>query len=386
MSPTVAEGSVAPPRKARLPWVLLGVAIVLVLAMVPLSIGREPLFDTVFYGLLALSLGTMGAFVASRHPANPIGWVFCAIGIWGGVVETWEAFDYHSLPTSDVGLWIVGWSWVLDLTAYAVVFLLFPTGHLLTRRWRIVIWLLISACILGVPGQALNADNPENPLIVDSVAVQVMFGLGMMLLLVALAAALTSVVIRFRRAAGAERLQLKQLVFAGSVVLPTCVIAVPFYYDSVAVQAAIGLAFLALPLAAGLAILRYRLYDIDVVINRALVYGALTATLAGAYLAGVLLLQLILSGVTANSSLAVAGSTLAVAALFQPARGRIQATVDRRFFRRKYDAARTLERFGARLRDEVDLDALGIELRAVVGEAMQPAHVSLWLRPAGTRG
>ena len=367
-------------RTTRLPWILLGVTVALVAMMVALSAGHEPVWDTVFYGLLALTIAITGAFVASRQPANAIGWLFCALGVWGGLVETWEAFAYHSLPTGAAGTWVIGWSWILDGAAYIALFLLFPTGRLLSPPWRPVVWLLAAACALAIPGQALNADNPENPLPVDALAVEIMFATGMALLIAAALAAFASLAIRFRRAEGIERLQLKQLVFAAALVIPTWAVAVPFYYESVVVQAAVGLALLGLPVAAGLAILRYRLYDIDVVINRALVYSALTVALAAAYVGSVLLLQLILSP---GSDLAIAGSTLAVAGLFHPLRTRIQALVDRRFFRRRYDAVHTVEAFSARVRDEVELGALAEELRGTVADTMQPAHVSLWLREAG---
>jgi hypothetical protein len=377
---TTARDEASSRRMARLPWMLLALAVLLVVVMVPLSVGEEPLFDTVFYGLLVLALGTTGAFVASRQPANPIGWIFCGQAIWGGVAETLEASAYHSLPTAEAGNWIIGWSWVVDLAAFVITFLLFPIGRLLTPRWRSVIWVLVAGCALGLPGQALSPDNPDNPLPVDSPVVEVMLSLGMLLLLSALIAAVASVVVRFRRATGVERLQLKQLVFAGSVLVPIMLLAIPYYYDSVAVQVAVALSFLALPVAAGLAILRYHLYDIDVVINKALVYAGLTATLAIAYLGCVLLFQLLLNAFTEGSSLAVAASTLAVAALFAPARTRIQEAVDRRFFRRRYDAVRMLEAFSTRLREELDIDALAGELCTAAAEAMQPSHVSLWLR------
>jgi hypothetical protein len=185
---------------------------------------------------------------------------------------------------------------------------------------------------------------------------------------------------RFRRSAGAERQQLKWFAYAGVLLAMLMPIAGAFWYRTVLIQAGVALAFNAMPLAVGVAILRYRLYDVDVLINRTLVYGALTATLAGAYLGLVLLMQLAISPLTEQSDLAIAGSTLAVAVLFRPARSRIQAAVDRRFYRRKYDAQRTLESFGGRLRDQVDLEALGGELRAVVHDTVQPAHVSLWLK------
>jgi hypothetical protein len=229
-------------------------------------------------------------------------------------------------------------------------------------------------------------DYPEiaNPYGVDSPVLDVLGGVAALALAVAMIGSPLSLVLRFRRAGRVERQQIKWLALAGAVAAVTFVIALASYEALPAGVAdrAIMLSILMLPVAAGMAILRYRLYDIDVVVNRTLVYGALTATLAAAYLGSVLLLQLALSPLTEASDLAIAGSTLAVAALFRPARTRIQFAVDRRFYRRRYDAARTLERFGVRLRDEVDLETLGGELRGVVADTMQPAHVSLWLRKA----
>jgi hypothetical protein len=370
---------------ARLPWVMLAVTTVSVAVMVPLSLGQEPIDDTISYGLIALALSGTGAFVASRQPSNPIGWIFCAQGLWNGLLEMWgEGMNYHGLATSEVGRWIINWSWIADICAYGLVFALFPTGRLLSRRWRWVVVLLALAFVTGIPGQGLTTTNPENPSPVDSPVVELLRILALVLLMLGLAGAIVSLVIRFRRSVGLERLQLKQLVLAGAIIMPIGLLAVVFWYETFLVRVLLGIALLALPVAAGLAIMRYRLYDIDVVINRTLVYGTLTASLAAVYLGSVLVLQLVLSTFTDGSGLAVAASTLAVAALFRPARGRIQATVDRRFFRSKYDAAQTLTAFGSHLRDQVDLADIGTDLLSVVGETVQPSHASLWLR--GTTG
>jgi len=383
---TSVASSAVPPWKARLPWVLLAITVLFVAAMVPLSLGNEPIFDTVFFGLIALGLSTMGALIATRQPGNAIGWIFCAQGVTNGLLEMWgEGLRYHDVPTALAGYWIINWWWVVDLVAYALVFLLFPTGRLLSPRWRWVLWLLAVGLVIAIPGQSLTTDIADNPIQVDSPVIELMFTIGMFLLLCGLGASVTALVIRFRRSTGLERLQLKQLVFAASSILPMGILAIPFYYDSVLVQIGSGAALLTVPVAAGLAVLRYRLYDIDVVINRALVYGALTATLAGTYLGSVLVLQVALGAFIEGSSLAVAVSTLAVAALFRPARARIQDVVDRRFFRRKYDAARTLERFSSQMRDQVDLADIGTELLGVVTETVQPAHASLWLRTQDVR-
>jgi hypothetical protein len=369
--------------RARLPWVMLAVTTALVLAEVLLSVGHEPLSDTVIYGAIALTVAAIGALVATRQPGNPIGWIFCLQGVGKAQTEAWgEGFTYHHLPTADVGRWVNTWIWLPDAAAYVLLFLLFPTGRLLSPRWRVVPMLLGVAVVLTMSSQSVNSHVADHPWQATSNTIDNVYSAGTFALLISLVAALGSLVTRYRHSAGLERLQLKLFVFAAAMTVPVAIVSVPLYQDSVLVESALGLAFLAVSLAAGLAILRYRLYDIDVVINRTLVYGALTAVLAAVYVGSVLILQLALESFTQGSGLAVAASTLGVAALFRPARARIQAAVDRRFFRSKYDAARTLDRFGTHLRDHVDLADIGTDLLNVVSETVQPSHASLWLRSA----
>ena len=341
--------------------------------------------------LVVLGFAFVGALVASRRPGNAVGWIFCAGAVAFSVAGVAESYAVYTLFADPGGLlgagetmaWLSVWVWVLGGVPLIILFpLLFPTGKLLSPRWRPVVVLALAAMVslsVGIafaPGRFDDLSEVENPYGVGGAAGDVfsaMQGLGWLLLILSLIASATSLVLRFRRARGVERLQLKW-VAAASVVLVASFLLWEVW------EGIAPLGILTMVLAAGIAILRYRLYDIDVVINRTLVYGALTATLALTYLGSVLLLQLALSGITEGSGLAVAASTLAVAALFRPARARIQEGVDRRFYRHKYDAQRTLEGFSARLRDQVDLAALSRDLSGVVRETLQPAHVTLWLR------
>ncbi len=381
----------------RLGWAV----VVLTLA---LQLGGKALYATTdAFELTAVDLllplnttafSIVGALVASRHPDNAIGWIFLGAAASGALGDLAFGFVEYSVQADGDPGTLAGAAAVyheyafLGFVIVPVVFLvlLFPTGRLLSRRWRAIAW-CGGAGILGalVTGAMLDplSDYPtvDNPFAVDNPVVDPLSYVCLLAMYVAFFGAVRSIVVRFRRAGHEQRQQIKWFATAG--VILAVILPIDDLLSGVtgsAAYAVSSLALLGLPVAVGIAILRHRLYDIDVVINRALVYGALTATLAGAYLGGVLLLQLALSPLTESNSLAIAASTLAVAALFQPARRRIQSTVDRRFYRRKYDAARTLEQFGARLRDEVDLDALGGDLRGVVTETMQPRHVSLWLR------
>ena len=396
----------------RLPWYLFGFAAALVPPSLVFGVqaldadlpeGREPfLASIVVADFFVVLYGTVGALVASRRPQNPIGWILCFVSVslvlvsfaWGYADHT--LYGGGSLPAARFAAWLANWLVTPAIfVATASIFLLFPTGRPPSARWRPVMWMLSVLAVLTVvgtalkPGELFSFPTVDNPFGVGGPAGEVIVEIdrasdfaAIPTFLVALAAML----LRLRRARGEERQQVKWVAYAGAL---TCTSFALSFFLGVAAGFAfaadafflLGLAGVAaMPVAAGLAILRYRLYDIDVVIRRTLVYGALTAALALAYVGGVLLLQLILRPVTEESDLAIAGSTLAVAALFRPLRGRIQRVVDRRFYRRRYDAARTLDVFSARLRDELDLDAVGVELAGVVRDTMHPTHVSLWLR------
>ncbi len=354
---------------------------------------------------LALTYSSVGVVVATRRPGNPVGWIFLAGALSASLTLASAVYAQTAvpvppsgrLPGTELAAWVAGGLAFPTVALVALLLLLYPDGRPPSRRWRLVAWLIGAATVTSVigafaPGRIEDQATPvENPLGVGGTLGDAVAGVrpvAGILLQLSLVLGLASMVVRFRRSRGDERLQLKWFVLTIALIAVSVLasgvaqeVAPAGHGDANPVEEALALLALlgvaALPLASAIAILKYRLYDIDVVINRALVYGALTALLAGAYLGIVLVLQLVLSP---GSDLAVAASTLAVAALFRPARKRVQAAVDHRFYRRRYDAAQTLDSFGARLRDEVDLDILAADLRGVVAETVQPSQVSLWLR------
>jgi hypothetical protein len=346
-------------------------------------------------GLVFSAFALVGAIVAIRRPRNPVGWFFGAgallwsLGVLSGGLYWHMAFGRANPPVAaDYVAWLGTWTFLpAFVLLLALVPLLFPTGAPPSPRWRKVGW---TAAVLGVvatvsnalaPGSLEAADFPwvDNPFGVGGLELDRLAAVSFPVVGAAALASIASLVVRYRRAHGVERQQLKWVAGAACLLVVAAVggeVASP-WLGSGAGWIGILLGLLCIAIAMGVALLRHRLYDLDVVVNRALVYGALTAILAATYAGTVLLLQLVLSP---SSNLAIAVSTLAVAGFFYPARTRVQRLVDRRFYRRKYDAQRTVDSFSARLRDELDLAALSSDLRGVVRETLQPAHVTLWLR------
>ena len=395
---------------ARLAWTLCALSLVLTassLLLLALSWSRPGVnvFDYwVETTTIAVAFSAVGALIASRRPEHPVGWLFCTIGFLAGLEHFCGEYAIYaivaqsgSLSVGEAAAWIRSWVWVVEGGLGVFLVLLFPDGRLASDRWRYLAWLNLVVTILGSivvaisPGPIDGIAPIQNPLGIDApgttlersavVLVEVLqASIGL--------AAVVSLFVRLRHAGFEQRQQIKWFTYAATILLIGALLlsAVPAVW--VAWWAwSVGFALyiagiVGLPVAVGIAILRHHLYDIDLLINRTLVYGSLTAVLAGVYLVGIVLFQALFRTLTGQESqLAVVASTLAIAALFTPLRHRIKAFIDRRFYRRKYDAAKTLEAFSAKLREETDLDALSEDLVGAVRETMQPEHVSLWLRP-----
>jgi hypothetical protein len=348
--------------------------------------------------LLAVGYSTIGAVAASHRPKNPVGWVLCSIGLLWGVAHFSSEYATYALlaaPGTLVGAeaaaWIYSWVWVPALGVIVFLPLLFPNGRLPSARWRPFAWFSVLLAAVGTimaaisPGSGVGL-SIRNPLGIESLPDLNEQLQALMFALIFVAAA--SLVWRMRYAGGVERQQIKWVAYAGALAggasFPTYTVLeavnLRWLHTVGYVPALTGI--IGVPMAVGIAITRYRLYEIDIIINRTLVYGSLTATLVALYFVGIVVLQRVFVALTGEqSTLAVVASTLLIAALFNPFRRRIQSVVDRRFYRRKYDTRKTLEAFSAQLRNETDLGALSDDLVGVVRETMQPAYISLWLRP-----
>ena len=393
---------------ARLAWSLCAASIALTaLSLLLLALGRP--YASVFdYWIddttVAVAFSTVGAVIASRRPEHPIGWLFCAIGFLAGVDHLCGEYAVHALlehpgtlPAGEAAAWVRSWVWVAAGGLAVFLVLLFPTGRLAGGRWRPLAWLNLAVGVLGAlwvaftPGPVDGLSQIQNPLGIDALGIEgelsAVYMVEVLQASVGLAAAV-SLFVRQHRAGFEEQQQIKWFAYAATILIAGALMTSPvpnvmeaWWVGPVGFALYIA-GIVGLPVAVGIAILRHHLYDIDLLINRTLVYGSLTATLVAVYFGGIVLLQrvfVVLTGET--SALAVVVSTLAIAALFNPLRGSIQSFIDRRFYRRKYDVAKTLEAFSAKLRDETDLDALSEDLVSAVRETMQPTHVSLWLRP-----
>jgi hypothetical protein len=372
----------------------------------PTGVAQPPLPLEVWGLLVFVLFTTIGALVASRQPKNTIGWIFCALGLF---LTSYSASGQYaiyalvsspgSLPGGGTAAWLEAFlNGPIILVLFALVLLLFPDGRPLSRRWRAALWLdLIVAAVLLVVGSfkpgpmPTSSLNVANPFGIEKIGalLNVLLYVGVSLALALTVLGAVSLMVRFRRSGAEERQQIKWFAFAGAIMCAVTATG-PFLWSLPPSSPAVTLIWPALflsavstiPVATGIAILKYGLYEIDQIINRTLVYGSLTAVLAVFYEGGIVALQYVFRLLSAQESqVAVVATTLVIAAMFEPLRRRIQHFVDRRFYRNKYDARKTLEAFSFKLRNETNLEALNNDLVGVVNQTMQPAHTSLWLRP-----
>jgi hypothetical protein len=387
---------------SRLAWAASAFTMVLVCGVVALALMNEGDLGSASFSIVGAASVIVGGLVASRRPENPIGWLFLVgalISSLRGLAAEYAVYGTSTNPGAvPLPRTAAGFSNAVELIGPVLLFVLvplyFPTGRPVSPRWRIVAWLALGVLPVMVvlqvvsPGEAVSGSGIRNPWAVEGLGplVEAFTPAWYAYYMSLIFASATSLVFRLWRSSGEERQQLKWFTFAAAF-LPVWFMtnrpiegAFPLVFDVLD-----ALVIAAVPVAVGIAILRYRLYDIDRIINRTLVYAAITVSLAIVYFGSVVGLQYVFRALGGGeSSLAVVASTLLIAALFNPLRRRMQAFVDRRFYREKYDARRTLQGFSAVLRDETDLDRLSPELLAVVRGTMRPEHASLWLRtPSG---
>jgi hypothetical protein len=394
----------AVPQLAWSLWALSVALTVFALLLLTLNLARPDVHVYDYWlenTLSALLFSTVGAIVSSRRPENPVGWLLCLYGLANAAGHFSSQYAIYALlarpdspPAGEAMAWISSWILPPIVGLQVFAFLLFPTGRLPGRRWRLLAWLTVAFVVAGMISSAfsLGANSGlgpvQNPLGIEGFST--IYGGILTLISVLYVAVALSLFVRLRRAGGVERQQIKWFVYAvvATVISITVAYAIPESFDTPLWFDWVGYALVvattpAIPISIGIAILRYRLYDIDRLINRTLVYGTLTVTLALLYFGGVTSAQTLFSALTGQRELpqlAVVASTLAIASLFNPLRRRVQGFIDRRFYRGKYDAAKTLEEFSVKLRNETDLGALSGDILTVVRDTMQPEHVSLWLR------
>ncbi|MGI8541655.1 MAG: hypothetical protein ACR2N0_18080 [Rubrobacteraceae bacterium] len=389
------------------PWGVLALSAAMASSAVALGFSGDADEIVVFSSIAVLGMvfGVAGALIVSRSSGNLIGWIFCSLALVFEASILGEAYVGYDGDASRPGSEWIAWANqslgnALAPTLIILCFLLFPTGRLPSPRWRVVVWTVAAVALVHVVSVALapgvlEDSGLENPAGVEGAPYLGTVADASILVLVAplmLLSAL-SLFARLRRSSGAERQQLKWFAYAAALLATYLVagnsaeILIGGSVEGEVADLVFFLIFAAvlsgIPVAMGVAILRYRLYDIDLIINRTLVYGLLTASLALVYFGGVVGLQRLFSPLVGEGNqLAVVASTLAIAALFGPFRRRIQNFIDRRFYRKKYDAKKTLDDFSARLRSETNLETLGGDLVSVAHETVRPTHASLWLRPS----
>jgi hypothetical protein len=342
-------------------------------------------FSNVSGQVVNAAVPLVGFVLTSRLPANRIGWLFLVAGLALGLSGFSSQYAQHalvaargSLPAGPVFAWLYNWSWVIQTAMLAFLFLLFPTGRLRSRRWRPAAWFVGGAfALMGVVALVSATRFWSDPFSsqAQSTAAPTAY---LVLLPAALLVSVAAVVVRFAGSSGEERLQLKWFVAAALVLVATFIAS--FFWYSAAVNVLLNLAFACLWTAIAIAVLKYRLYEIDRIISRTLAYAIVTGLLVGVYAGLVLLATQVFRF---HTPVAVAASTLAAAALFNPLRRRVQQVVDRRFNRARYDADQTLAAFASRLKDTVDLHSVRDDLTTVVAQALEPAHVSVWIIDQG---